>query len=158
GRSPAYPLLLSVAFRAAPRSELVQAKAVNLALFAASALAAAALARRLWGDGAALWTAALISFLPRPLLMTDLLASENLAAPLLFSFLIACAASWSRPSLRLAAVVGALAGLLCLTRAVLYAVPVIWLAGVIVARRPWRRVLAELLVILAIEHAVLLPW
>ena len=158
GRSPAYPVLLSFAFRAVPDSELAAAKAVNVALFAAAALAGAALARRLWGEAAGLWTAALLAFLPRPLLMTDLVASENLAAPLLFLFLIACAASWRRTSLAAAAAVGALAGLLCLTRAVLYAVPLIWLAGAVAAKTPRRRFLGELLLILAVEHAVLLPW
>ena len=158
GRSPAYPILLSLALHAAPGSELVQAKAMNLALFAAAALAGAALARRLWGDAAGLWTAALVAFLPRPILMADLLASENLAAPLLFLFLIACAASWNRSTTALAAAVGALAGLLCLTRAILWAVPLVWLAGAIAARMPVRRIAAQLLVILAAEHAVLLPW
>ena len=79
GRSPAYPALLSLAFRAAPERELAAAKAVNVGLFVGAALAAAALARRLWGDAGGLWTAALLSFLPRPVLMTDLVASENLA-------------------------------------------------------------------------------
>jgi 4-amino-4-deoxy-L-arabinose transferase-like glycosyltransferase len=64
GRSPAYPVLLSFAFRAVPDSELAAAKAVNVALFAAAALAGAALARRLWGEAAGLWTAALLAFLP----------------------------------------------------------------------------------------------
>ena len=158
GRSPAYPALLSLVFRAAPDRELAAAKAVNVALFAGAALAAAALARRLWGDAAGLWTAALVSFLPRPVLMTDLVASENLAALLLFPFLLTCAASWRRSSLAAAAAVGALAGLLCLTRAVLYAVPLIWLAGALAAKRPARRLVPELVIVLAIEHAILLPW
>jgi len=158
GRSPAYPVLLSLAFRAAPAHELAAAKAVNVALFAAAALAGASLARRLWGDAAGLWTAALLSFLPRPILMADLLASENLAAPLLFLFLLACVASWRKPSPAAAAAAGALAGLLCLTRAILYAVPLIWLAGAAAARVPLRRVAMQLLVLLAVEHAVLAPW
>jgi len=158
GRSPAYPILLSLAFRAAPERELTAGKALNVAFFLAGALAGAALARRLWGDAAGLWTAALVAFLPRPILMADLLASENLAAALLFAFLAASAASWRRPSLPVAAGVGALAGLLCLTRAILWAIPLVWLAGAIVSRTPGRKLAAQLLVILAVEHAVLLPW
>jgi len=158
GRSPAYPVLLSLAFRAAPGRELAGAKAVNVALFAGAAIAAAALARRLRGDAAGLWAAGLVSLLPRGLLMASLLASENLAAPLLFLFLLACVASWRRGSLAAGAAVGGLAGLLCLTRAILWAVPLVWLSGAIAARRPAQRLAAELLLILAVEHAVLLPW
>src|SRR5689334_10957414 len=160
GRSPAYPILLSLAFRAAPERELAAAKTVNVALFAAAALAAAALARRLGGEAAGLWAAGLVAFLPRPVLMADLVASENLAALLLFLFLLACVASWRRPSLSAAAGVGALAGLLCLTRAILWAIPLVWLTGAIALprRAGGRRLAAQLLVVLAVEHAVLLPW
>ncbi|HEX4438996.1 MAG TPA: hypothetical protein VH854_02935 [Thermoanaerobaculia bacterium] len=158
GRSPAYPILLSLAFRAAPNDELAAAKAVNVALFAVAALAASALARRFGGDAAGVWTAGLVAFLPRPVLMADLVASENLAAPLLFLFLGACVASWHRPSLSVAAAVGALAGLLCLTRAILWAIPLVWLAGAIAVKLRWRSLAAQLLLILAVEHAVLLPW
>jgi 4-amino-4-deoxy-L-arabinose transferase-like glycosyltransferase len=159
GRSPAYPILLATVFRAVSAGgALGAAKAANLGLGALAATVGAALARRLWGSAAGLWTAALVSFLPRPLLMTDLVASENLLAPLLFLFLLACAESWTRASFRSAAGVGLLAGLMCLTRAVLYAVPLVWLAGVVAKRRPWRRAVGELAVVLAIEHLVLLPW
>ena len=89
-RSPAYPVLLSLAFRGAPEgSALLGAKVINLALFVLAGLAGAQLARRLWGDDAGLWTAAILAFLPRSVLMADLLAAENLLAPLLLTYLLA---------------------------------------------------------------------
>jgi Dolichyl-phosphate-mannose-protein mannosyltransferase len=160
GRSPAYPVLLSLAFRLDPAGDDVfVAKLTNLLLAVLAGLAGATLARRLWGDAAGLWTAALIAFLPRALLMADLLAAENLLAPLWLLFLLLCATSWTgNLRLGLAAGIGIVAGLLCLTRAVLYLAPVVWLVGAVSARRPWRAIARDLLVILAVEHAVLLPW
>jgi len=158
-RSPGYPVLLSFAWRAAPAGALFAAKLGNVALFVLAALAGAALSRRLWGDAAALWTAAILAFLPRSILMTDLLAAENLLAPLLLSYLLLSAASWTGAfSPARAAGLGALAGLLCLTRAVLYFVPLVWLAGALAGRLGARRIVRELLVILAVSHLVLLPW
>ena len=158
-RSPAYPLLLSMAWRAEPGEALLAAKLLNVGLFVLAALAGAAIARRLWGDPAALWTAAILAFLPRSLLMTDLLAAENLLAPLLLGFLLLCCASWiSGFSTARATGLGALAGLLCLTRAVLYFVPIVWLTGALAGRLGAKRIVRELLVIVVVLHAVLLPW
>jgi hypothetical protein len=159
-RSPAYPLLLSLAFRGAPEgSALLGAKQINLALFVLAGLAGAQLARRLWGDGAGLWTAAILAFLPRSVLMADLLAAENLLAPLLLTYLLLCAGSWTGVfSARRGASLGILAGVLCLTRAVFYFVPLVWLAGALAGRLGRKRIWRELLLMLAVAHAVLLPW
>ncbi len=157
-RSPAYPVLLSLAWRA-PGDALFAAKLGNVALFVLAALAAVALARRLWGDGAGLWTAAILAFLPRSVLMTNLLAAENLVAPLLLAYLLLSATSWMGDSSGArASGLGLLAGLLCLTRAVFYFVPFVWLAGALAGRLGGRRIARELLVMLAVGHAVLLPW
>jgi 4-amino-4-deoxy-L-arabinose transferase-like glycosyltransferase len=158
-RSPAYPVLLSFAWRAEPGEALLAAKLLNVGLFALAGLAGAVLSRRLWGETAGLWTAAILAFLPRSILMTDLLAAENLLAPLLLAFLLLCAASWtSGESIARAAGLGALAGLLCLTRAVLYFVPLVWLAGALTGRLGTKRIVRELLVMLVVVHAVMLPW
>ena len=80
--------------RGAGRGALHGAKLGNIGLFVLAGLAAAALSRRLWGDAAGLWTAGILAFLPRSVLMTDLLAAENLLAPLFLGYLLACASSW----------------------------------------------------------------
>ncbi|HSB37133.1 MAG TPA: hypothetical protein VLH41_09655, partial [Thermoanaerobaculia bacterium] len=159
-RSPAYPVLLSLPLRlTASEDDLRTIKLTNLGLAVLAGLSGATLARRLWGDAAGLWTAALISFLPRSVLMADLVAAENLLAPLLLVFLLLCVPSWAGNfSLTRATALGAVAGLLCLTRAVLYPAPLVWIAGAAAFRRPWRALAKELLLILAVEHAVLLPW
>ena len=158
-RSPAYPVLLSFAWRAVPGDALLAAKLENVGLFVLAALAGAALARRLWGESAGLWTASILAFLPRSILMTNLLAAENLLAPLLLGYLLLCAASWIRGfSVARAAGLGLLAGVLCLTRAVLYFVPLVWLAGALAGHLGGRRIARELLVMLVVAHAVLLPW
>jgi hypothetical protein len=159
-RSPAYPVLLSLAMRAAGAGDpLLASKLANVVLAVLAAWIGATLARRLWGDVAALWTAAIPSFLPRSLLMTDLLAAENLMAPLLLLFLLLCAGSWIRGfSPGRAAAIGLVCGLMTLTRAFAYAFPLAWLAGAVAARRRWRSLALELVVILLAAHAVLLPW
>src|SRR5215471_11469849 len=131
GHPPAYPLLLSVAFRAVPTDwDLAAARILNALLAIGTALVGATLARRFWGHAAVLWTAAWLSFLPRSLLMSDLVASENLFEPLLLLFLFLAAISWTRPaSLALAAAIGAVTGLLALTRSVGYLLPLVWLFG-----------------------------
>ena len=159
-RSPAYPVLLSLAHRvAAGDGALVAAKLINIVLFLMAGLAGAALARRLGNEAAGLWTAAILAFLPRSVLMTDLLAAENLIAPLLLAYLLLCASSWTGSfSPSRAAGLGVLAGLLCLTRAVFYLVPLVWLAGALAGRLGGKRVVRELLIVLVAAHAVLLPW
>ena len=159
-RSPAYPVLLSLAMRAAGAGDpLLAAKLANVVLAVLAAWIGATLSRRLWGNSAALWTAAILSFLPRSLLMTDLLAAENLLAPLLLLFLFLSAGSWIRGfSPGRAAAIGLVCGLMTLTRAVAYAFPLAWLAGALAARRKWRSLILELAVILLAAHAVLLPW
>jgi hypothetical protein len=158
-RSPAYPVLLSLAWRTAPEGALFAAKLGNVVLFVLAGLAGAALSRRLWGDSAGLWTAAVLAFLPRSVLMTDLLAAENLLAPLLLAYLLGCAASWiGGVSAARSVSLGLLAGLLCLTRAVFYFVPLVWLAGALAGRLGAKRIVRELLVMLAVAHAALLPW
>jgi len=160
GHPPAYPLLLSAAFRAVPVDwDLAAAKILNALLALGTAVAGAALARRFWGDAAGLWTAAWLSFLPRSLLLSDLVASENLFEPLLLLFLLLAAISWTRPaSAGLAAAIGTVIGLLTLTRSVGYLLPLVWLFGALMSRQPWRRVAGGLLLVLLVEHAVLLPW
>ncbi len=157
---PAYPLLLAFALRLAPPGEgLFAAKCLNAGLSLLTALLGATLARRFWGPAAGLWTAAWIAFFPRALLSSDLVASENLFAPLLLLFLLLCAISWTgsrRPAL--AASIGLVAAALALTRSVAYLLPVVWLLGALAARRPLRIWAAELLLILAVQHAVMLPW
>jgi len=158
---PAYPIALSLAVRFAPADRaLSAAKAANALLALVAAALAAALARRLWGETAALWTAALFCFFPRSLLMSDLTASENLFAPLLVLFLLLAARRWAgNSSIGFAAAAGVAIGLLTLTRSVAYLLPVVWLVGVLAGsdRRP-RAVAAELLILIAAEHGVLLPW
>ncbi|HTO85977.1 MAG TPA: hypothetical protein VMR54_00420 [Thermoanaerobaculia bacterium] len=157
---PAYPIVLAAALRAAPPEKaLLAAKAANSALALLAAAFGAILARGLWGQAAGLWTAALLSFFPRSLLMSDLIASENLFTPLLLLFLLLAVRRWiSVPSLGPAAAAGATIGLLTLTRSVAYLLPLVWLAGALAGRERSRRIAVELLVLLAVEHAVLLPW
>ena len=157
---PAYPLLLTVPLRIAPPGEgLFAAKCLNAGLSALTVLLGATLARRFWGPAAGLWTAGWIAFFPRALLSSDLLASENLFTPLLLLFLLLCAISWTsgrRPLL--AASIGLVVGALALTRSVAYLLPVVWVLGALAARRPLRIWAAELLLLLAVQHAVMLPW
>jgi len=159
---PAYPLLLAGAMGLAPSGdELLAAKCLNAALSGLAVLLGATLARRLWGPAAGLWTAGWIAFFPRSLLSADLVASENLFTPLLLLFLLLCSVSWTSgraPALALAAAIGLAVGLLALTRSVAFVLPVVWLLGALAARRRPRIWAAELLLMLAAQHVLMLPW
>ena len=159
---PLYPIVLAAAFLVTPVSKaLLAAKAVNVLLGLAAILGAAALARRLWGDAAGLVAAAIFAFLPRYLLMPCLIASENLFAPLILLFVFvaiegsrsAKAGAW-----RLAAAGGLAVALAALTRTVAYYLGALWLPAALAARKKLRTALAETLLVLAVQHAVMLPW
>jgi hypothetical protein len=91
--------------------------------------------------------------------MADLIASENLFSPLLFLFLLLCAISWTGGRrLAMAAAIGAVVGALALTRSVAILLPVVWLVGALGARRPWRVWAPEILLLIAVQLAVMLPW
>jgi 4-amino-4-deoxy-L-arabinose transferase-like glycosyltransferase len=134
-------------------------KVVNAALGAAAIALAGLLARRLGGDRAGLVAAGILAFLPRALLMTCLVASENLFSPLFLAFAWVLIESFSvARSGRYAAGGGLLVGLAALTRTVAYYVGPIWLLGALFAGKKWRRAVGETLLVLAVQHAVMLPW
>lgn len=156
---PLYPILLAGAFLAAPAHPLAEAKLVNCFLGLAAALAGAILARRLGGDQAGHLAAAFFAFLPRYLLMPCLIASENLFAPLLLLFLwLVLEGAGSPRAGRLAAGAGGVVALAALTRTVAHYLGAVWLLGALAARKKWRTALGETVLLLAIQHAVMLPW
>lgn len=157
---PAYPLLLGLGMLLAPGLDrLIAAKLVNCGLGALTIGIGARLTRDLWGERAGLIAALWFAFYPRYLLMPCLLASENLFAPLLVLFLAIAARAWRAPkALSAAATAGTVVGLLALTRTVAYALGLVWLAGSLANGRRWRTVLAEIVLLLAVQHAVMLPW
>ena len=163
---PLYPLWLA-AFISAGSNELASVKLGNCLLGMATIFVGAGLARRLWGFRAGIAAALLFSFLPRLLLMPLIVASENLFSPLLLLFVGAAARRWrldarggrqDSAALRLAAEIGLLIGLLALTRTVAYFLALVWLVGVVFARVRVKTILVELVVILAVQHLVMLPW
>ncbi|HEV8231715.1 MAG TPA: glycosyltransferase family 39 protein [Thermoanaerobaculia bacterium] len=157
---PAYPLLLSIAMFLVPVADrLLVAKLVNCLLGAATIAIGARLSRDLGGDRAGLLAAMVFAFYPRYLLMPCLLASENLFTPLLLLFVQLAVRAWRKAkALPETLGAGAVLGLLALTRIVAYAFGIVWVVGAVAARRRWRSVAVEILLLLAIEHAVLLPW
>jgi 4-amino-4-deoxy-L-arabinose transferase-like glycosyltransferase len=165
---PLYPLWLAGIVSTGPQA-LLAVKLGNCLLGVATILVGSGLARRLWGFRAGIAAALLFAFLPRLLLMPLIVASENLFSPLLLLFMGAAARRWrlgaGAPSdrqrsvaLPLAAEIGLLIGLLALTRTVAYFLALVWLVGVILARLRVKTILVELVVILAVQHLVMLPW
>ena len=99
--------------------------------------------------------------------MPLIVASENLFSPLLLLFMGAAARRWrldargdrqGSAAVLLAAEIGLLIGLLALTRTVAYFLALVWLVGVVFARVRVKTILVELVVILAVQHLVMLPW
>lgn len=157
---PAYPLLLAIEFWAFPGTDpLLIAKILNCLLGTLSIGIGARIAHLLWGERAAVFAAFCFAFYPRYLLMPCLLASENLFTPLLLLFVYIVAKSFREDRLlRFAAAAGCVIGLLALTRSVAYAFAAIWLAAAWAMGRRWRAVLAEMALLLSLQHAVMLPW
>jgi 4-amino-4-deoxy-L-arabinose transferase-like glycosyltransferase len=155
---PAYPLLLTVA-HALRIDALVAAKLLNALLGTASVVLTALLGRKLAGDAVG-WVAGGLAVLhPRSLLAAVILASENLFAPLLLGLLLVLVTAVRRSrAIPLAGLAGGIVGLLALTRAVGYPLGVLWPLVMLAGGRRWRPVVAETMLLLAIQHAVMLPW
>lgn len=157
---PAYPLLLALAMLLTPGVDpLFAAKLANCLLGVATIGIGARLAREVGGDRAGIAAAILFAFYPRQILMPCLLASENLFTPLLLLFvLLAIRAGRKKRALPVAAAAGAVLGALALTRTVAYGLGLAWIAAGAAARRRPRQVATELLLLLVVQHAVMLPW
>ena len=156
---PAYPLWLAAFIRVSPAAELTAIMFGNCGLAVLMILIGAGLTRELWGYRAGIAASLIFSFYPRLLLMPLIVASENLFAPLLLLFVWTLTRRWrGGPAMRLAALTGLWIGLLALTRTVGYFFALVWLAGMLFARVRWRAIVVELLVILAVQHLVMLPW
>jgi 4-amino-4-deoxy-L-arabinose transferase-like glycosyltransferase len=156
---PLYPLLLAAAFLPAPAHTLGAAKLVNCLLGAAAIAVAGLLARRLAGNRAGLLAAGILALLPRALLLPCLVASENLFSPLLLLYVwIVVEGGTSRGTMRLAALAGLVVALAALTRSVAYYAFALWPIAAVAGRRRLRAVLGQMLLLLAVQHAVMLPW
>jgi 4-amino-4-deoxy-L-arabinose transferase-like glycosyltransferase len=157
---PLYALVLAAVFLVVPKAAgLAAAKVVNCFLGAWAIALAALLTRRLWGEKAGLVAAALLAFFPRAILMPCLLASENLYSPLAFLFvLLVLEGGRARPAWKIAAAAGLVVGLAALTRTVAYPMSGLWLLAALISRKKPRTAIAETLLVLLLEHAVMLPW
>jgi 4-amino-4-deoxy-L-arabinose transferase-like glycosyltransferase len=155
---PAYPLLLTAAVLL-PGDPITNAKAINVLLGVLLVALSWALARRLWGPREAAATAILVALYPRYILLPALLASENLFAPLLLAWLLLAVSSFmgNRP-LKAAAWAGVILGLLTLTRSAGYLLWVLWPIAGFAAGKRWRMIMRELVLLVVVQHAVLLPW
>lgn len=157
---PAYPLFLLLALSFPSGTDpLLAAKIANCLLGAAAIVIGGHLGRALGGDRAGLAAAVVFALNPRSLLMTGFLASENLFSPLLLLFVcLAVRAASAPPSPGRTLGAGIVVGLLALTRSVAYGIGIVWALAGVAARRPPRRIAMELVVLLVVQHAVMLPW
>ncbi len=154
---PLYSLLIAaVSWMPSP---LAGVAVLQVLLGTISVVLIALIARALWGDRAALAAGMFAAFEPRLVLMPCLVLSENLFLPLLllFAWLTVRAAQQPR-ALAPAAWAGVAAGLFTLTRSIGYLMPWIWLPAALVSGKRLRTLAAELGLVLALQHAVLLPW
>jgi hypothetical protein len=157
---PGYPLVLTLA-HASPVDPVLSARLLNALLGTGTILLAGLAGRSLWNPAAGLAAAGLAALDPRALATTGILASENLFAPLLLAWILLWSRSLGRAApagRRLAAAAGAVLGLLTLTRSIGWLLGLLWPAGSLMAGRKLRAVAAEAAILLAVQHAVLLPW
>lgn len=157
---PGYPLALAAVTAVAPAADaLLAAKLGSCGLAFAAILLIGHLGRRLLGPTTGLLAAGILALYPRHVLQAVVLVSEHLFLPLLLLLLMALAIAWDRPKAwRLAALAGAATGALALVRPIGYLLGLLWIGRALARRRQWRLVLAELVAVLAVQHAVMLPW
>lgn len=157
---PGYPLALAAAMAVAPAAQaLPAARLLGCALGFGSILLIGLLARRLAGPAAGLAAAILLALYPRHVLQAAVLLSEHLFLPLLLVLLAILASAWDRPAAwRMAALAGAATGVLALVRPIGYLLGLLWIGRVLARRRQWKVGLAELALLVATQHAVMLPW
>jgi len=154
---PGYPLFLSVLFHVGGPS-VIAAKIGNVLLAGIAGVLVALAGRRIAGPAAGAAAAFLFACLPRSILQACVLASENLFSPLLLGFLLALLWRERSPSLRGAALAGAMAGLMTLTRSVAEPAFLLWPAVGLVRRKRVGRLVVETAMVILVQHAVLLPW
>jgi 4-amino-4-deoxy-L-arabinose transferase-like glycosyltransferase len=156
---PLYSMLLAAVFLGAPEHTLLAAKLLNCLLGSATIVLGALLARRIGGDRVGLLAAVFFAFFPRAVLQPCLIASENLFSPLLLAVVwIVLAGNRAGKAWGPAAACGVAVALTALTRTVGYYLAGLWLLAALVRRKKLRVVLAETILVLAVQHAVMLPW
>lgn len=156
---PLYPIVLT-SFFWLPFDRLMIAKLINVILGSVSVLILARLARLIIADKEALLAAALLAFYPRSVLMSVLIASENLFLPLLllWAYFIVRFASEDETAVLPLLVLGSLSGLLTLTRSVSYGLWLVYPLLSLVKSRDPNLTFKYTIVILGAHHLVLLPW
>jgi 4-amino-4-deoxy-L-arabinose transferase-like glycosyltransferase len=160
-RAPGYPLLLAPLFLIREEPPVLWARLENALVSTLAVVAVGWLTRTLFGPRQALVAVALTACYPGAVMMGALVLSEAPFAALMIAQLAAWATAAKTPSARrgaaLALLAGVLAGAATLTRPswLLFtplALPLSFIGG------PWRRRLAESLLVLAGLIAVMTPW
>jgi 4-amino-4-deoxy-L-arabinose transferase-like glycosyltransferase len=158
-RPPLYPIVLAGVYRIAG-ARVPAGRTLQILLGASIVLLTYALARRLFGEAAALLAAALAAASPSLIFMSAYLLSENLYLVLLLLFLILVSRARARKlSLGACAAGGALLGLACLTRP--NALPLaLFSAGayLCLGAGAFPRKLVRTAALLAAVALVILPW
>ena len=157
---PGYPLALAAAMAVAPAANALEAaRLLSCSLGFVAILLIGFLGRRMFGATAGLFAAGLLALYPRHVLQSAVLFSEHLFLPLLLLLLTILVIAWDRPvAWRRAALAGCVAGLLALVRPIGYLLGLLWIAQVLAGRRRWKLILAEAVLLLGMQHAVMLPW
>lgn len=157
---PGYPLALAAAMNLAPaRYSLLAAKLLSCGLAAVAIMLGGLLVRHLAGDTPALVASAALALYPRHVLASAVLLSEHLFLPLLLLLMnLVATGREGRRTLPIAALAGVVTGCLALTRPVGYLLGLLWAFRGLAREARWRRVGAELALLLATQHLVMLPW
>jgi len=156
---PGYPLLLAASFSLTDKY-VGAAKAVNCILGVASIVLVGLLGRRLGGERVGALAAFILALYPRSILVCCLIASENLFTPLLLVFVLLVASGLAKPrALAIAVAAGVILGMLTGVRIVARYLGLLWpISALALRRRPFRAIALETILVIAVQHAVLLPW
>ena len=149
--------MLSIFFHL-PLNRLFLAKSINLVLGCFSIIEVFLITHRLFPSKTAIIAASIIAINPRNILMTNLVASENLFIPVLLGWILAGMNLYSHPTTRNLILGGTWIGLACLTRsfAVFLFLPFI-LPWIWIKPRPLH-FSSKILLLLFTQFIILLPW
>ncbi len=156
-RPPAYPIFLAGIYRISAGS-LLAARLANALLGALAVLLTYHLCLQIFSKRTAVWAAALHAFTPSLILFSGLLASENVAIPLLLASLIFALRGLERNHAGWLVASGVLIGWTSLARSIFVLLPVTWLIWAFIQKIAPRRIAAATLWLAVGMVAALLPW
>ena len=156
-RPPVYPFFLAGIYSISAGSILV-ARLANAVLGTLAVLFSYLLACQTFSKKVAAWAATIHAFTPSLILYSGLLASENVAIPLLLASMICALRGLVRNHPGWLATSGLILGWTCLARSLFILLPVTWMIWALLRKVALRKIVAAAIWVAVGIVVALLPW